>query len=168
MPATKAKTPVRTKKTPQPKKTKTAKEVKAPAPAPEPAEAEPEAEAIVPAPAAEPVAEQKPAKSSDIRVISQSRYYEDFLVWLHCCREFDSEQIIGTPLEINLFKAFKSIMTTIRMLLDDPEQIIGVDFKKGLQIRYRSAMKWKYPNGDVLIYHPDQVIETMRNYHIDD
>ena len=107
-------------------------------------------------------------QTPDLKYFTKSRYYDLFLEWLNCCKEYDPNEIIGKPFEKSLFKAFKNICTTFQMLIDNPDQISSIDFKyRGICIRYKASLAWKYPQGNELIYDPDQVIDQIKNQYID-
>ena len=100
---------------------------------------------------------------ADLTVMEKSRYYGDFIEWLNCCREYDPEKIIGTSFEKSLFKTFKMMMGTLKILIDNPKEIKLIKFKsRGLDITYKSSFEWKYPEGNKFIYDPDQVINQSK------
>ena len=102
-------------------------------------------------------------KVADKGVMEKSRYYEDFKKWLNCCRINNPTDIEGTPFEQTLFKVFKSIMSSVDNLLKSPDMIEKIDFKhRGIDVYYHSSMKWKYPKGNLLIYDPDLVINSIK------
>lgn len=127
---------------------------------------EPLAEEVIVAIEEKKEEEKPPKKTPDLFIMKKSRYYDLFLEWLNCCREYDPEKIIGEPFEENLYKAFKSIFQSLQIIMDDPKQIKSINFKqRGIQIIYRSPIEWKYPKGNELIYDPDQVINQIKNYY---
>lgn len=108
------------------------------------------------------VAETPPQKVADLGVMNKSRYYEDFREWLECCKTYDPELIIGTPLETTMFRCFKKIFREINGILSDPQSVKGLEFEnKRLKITVKSPLDWRYPRGNTLVYHPDDVIDRI-------
>lgn len=69
----------------------------------------------------------------------------------------------------NLFKIFKHLIREIDTLLQNPKLIKSLRFNvndtqyRELDICKKMHFEWKYPDGDLIIYDPDSILDMIKN-----